>query len=77
MTDNREWKPMSELTIAPGQTLYFDVREVTTYRWLPYKSDGRRQMKASGRWQVGNDYGWENCSTPIGEWTPNIPKEVP
>lgn len=69
----RAWKSMSELTIDPKTTVYIDVREVTTYRWKPYKPDGARQMRATGRWQrtVGEYGKWENCSQPAGEWSPN------
>lgn len=76
MTVDRIWKPMSDLSINPNETTYINVRTEWTYRWLPYKKDGRRQMKAQGRWQRATEYGYENCSQPAGEWTPNVPKDV-
>ena len=39
------------------------------YRYLPYKPEGKRQMKADGRWQRWNGYGWENSAAPEG-WMP-------
>lgn len=39
------------------------------YRFLPYKPEGKRQMKADGRWQRWNGYGWEN-SAPPESWMP-------
>ena len=34
------------------------------YRYLPYKPDGRRQMRADGRWQRWNGTRYENCEAP-------------
>ena len=77
----RIWKPSSERTIDRTKTVYIDVREITTYRWKPYKPDGQRQMKAQGRWQkatgIGDYTTWTNCAVPDGEWAPNEPKELP
>lgn len=46
---------------------FTDVRHVTV-RWEPYKPDGRRQMKAKGRWQEqvgsGDYWRWQNCDRP-------------
>ena len=46
---------------------FIDVRHVTV-RWEPYKPDGRRQMKAKGRWQeqvgCGDYWRWQNCDRP-------------
>lgn len=53
------------------ETVYVEVRHVELWRWLPYKADGRRQMKAPGRWQVSrSEYGgWTNATPPEGaEW---------
>lgn len=60
------WKPTSEAPTAPGT--YIDVlriTDVTTYRWLAYKPDGARQMRAKGRWQRATEYGWENAPLPL------------
>lgn len=67
-----EWRPTSEAPAKPGT--YINVRTVTTYRWLEYKPDGKRQMKAEGRWQRATEYGWENASLPEGEFVPNPAK---
>jgi hypothetical protein len=46
---------------------FVDVRHVRV-RWEPYKPDGRRQMKAKGRWQEqvysGDFWRWQNCERP-------------
>ena len=77
MNNERDWRPTSALAINPKITTYIDVRTITTYRWKTYKPDGQRQMKAQGRWQRATGSGdavkWENCSTPDGEWTLNVP----
>lgn len=68
-----EWSTDKPPEVA-GQ--YINVRTVTTFRWLPYKPDGARQMKKAGRWQqVRSEHGgWENADFPEGaEWTPNLP----
>jgi hypothetical protein len=69
-TDAKDWRPMSEAPELPGT--YINVRTTTTntYRWLAYKPDGARQMRAKGRWQRATEYGWENCSKPDGEFVP-------
>lgn len=67
-----DWQPTSEAPCKPGT--YINVRTVTTYRWLAYKKDGARQMRASGRWQRATEYGWENAPLPDGEFI-TIPKE--
>ena len=70
----RDWKPVSELPVNPRVTTIIDVREVTTYRWQPYKSDGARPTRAQGRWQraisSGDYVRWVNCPRPLGEWSP-------
>jgi hypothetical protein len=43
-------------------------------RYLPYKPDGQRQMKAKGRWQEHNGYGWENTQLDPVEWQPMTEK---
>lgn len=67
------WRPMSEAPEVPGT--YINVRSVTSYRWLAYKPDGARQMRAKGRWQRATEWGWQNCDKPDGEWIPIPPKE--
>lgn len=62
------WRPGP----PPADCGYVDVREVTTYRYLPYKPDGRRQMRAPGRWQRATEHGFENCAPPTGEWRPTL-----
>lgn len=61
----------------PRQSMWVDVRQVTTFRYLPYKPAGRKQMAKPGRWQRANDYGWENAARPEGEWKPNLPLPAP
>lgn len=39
-----------------------------TVRYLPYKPDGKRQMKADGRWQEHNGYGWQNINWEPTKW---------
>lgn len=34
------------------------------YRYKLYKPDGTRQMRALGRWQRWNGYGWSNSEAP-------------
>jgi len=63
----QEWQPGP----PPDNVGYVDVREVTTYRFMPYKPDGRRQMGKRGRWQSATQYGFENCDPPVGEWRTN------
>jgi hypothetical protein len=46
-----------------------------TVRYLPYKIDGKRQMKVNGRWQEFNGYGWTNCDEPNG-WRPLPPTTI-
>ena len=65
------WQPIETAPEVPGT--YINVRSVTSYRWLEYKKDGQRQMRARGRWQRATEWGWENCSKPDGEWMPNPP----
>lgn len=75
MTDT--WRPMSALPpLGKSRAITIDVRTTQTYRWLPYKPDGRKQMKADGRWQEATEYGWKNCSAPAGEWKLNLPIET-
>lgn len=77
MTPEPIWQPTATLTINPKATTYINVRSVTTYRWKPYKPDGQRQMRAQGRWQRAKEPdGWENCAAPVGEWAPNVAREV-
>lgn len=45
------------------------------YRYLPYKPDGRRQMKADGRWQRWNGFGWDNSPAPDA-WRPALSSTV-
>jgi len=53
----------------PEKTEWFSVRVIELWRWLPYKPDGARQMKAKGRWQKHNEHGFENADWPEGaEW---------
>ena len=42
-------------------------------RWLPYKPSSQ-QFKAGikGRWQVANDYGWENADFTPTEYLHNL-----
>jgi len=48
---------------------YISVRVVETYRWLAYKPDGARQMRAKGRWQKFEGFGFSNAAIPHGaEW---------
>ena len=48
---------------------YISVRAIETYRWLPYKPDGARQMLRKGRWQKFDGYGFTNAEPPEGaEW---------
>jgi hypothetical protein len=42
-------------------------------RYLPYKPDGQRQMKAEGRWQEWNGYGWSNIDWVPTQWMPAPP----
>lgn len=61
---------------VPGSQAPTDGRHIlgsVSYRYLHYKPDGRRQMKAEGRWQRATEYGWENCGGPPEWWMPNIP----
>ncbi len=39
-------------------------------RYLPYKPDGKRQMKADGRWQEWNGHGWSNIDWDPDVWQP-------
>lgn len=64
-----QWRPIETGSDEP-EYRYIDVRHVTGYRWVPYKPDGRRQMKKPGRWQRATEYGWENDELPEGEWRP-------
>src|SRR5689334_22073781 len=50
-----EWQPI-ETAPRDGTPVLGGV----TYRYLPYKPEGKRQMKSDGRWQRATDYGWEN-----------------
>ena len=68
-TPQQDWRPTSEASPRPGY--YIDVRTVESYRWLAYKKDGARQMKAAGRWQRATEYGWENAPLPDGEFVVN------
>ena len=65
-----QWKPTSEAPTVPGT--YIKVRETTigTFRWLEYRSDGKRQMGVRGRWQRATEFGWRNETLPLGEFTP-------
>jgi hypothetical protein len=47
------------------------IASYRSVRYLPYKPDGKRQMRAEGRWQESNGYGgWENCKEDPAEWRP-------
>lgn len=62
------WADLATIPERPG---HYDVRSVTTYRWLPYKvpQGGRK-----GRWQEATEYGWTNAKPPRrGDWKPNVP----
>lgn len=67
-----EW---NDISTAPKSGQIINVRSVTSYKWTPYKPDGRRQMGVAGRWQRAGSYaGWDNANLPEnGEWTPNRP----
>lgn len=58
---------------------FTDVRHVTV-RWEPYKPDGRRQMKALGRWQEqvgwGDYWTWQNCNRPAFAYDPQDPASL-
>jgi hypothetical protein len=41
------------------------------YRYLPYKKDGARQMRAPGRWQRKTEFGWQNSAAPEA-WQPAL-----
>ena len=58
----------NNLQVTPAITHGYAL-ELRPVRWLPYKPDGRRQMKQRGRWQEMNEYGgWGNCKTPNEIW---------
>lgn len=68
-----DWRPIDELEEPTGTgAVYIQVRSVTTWRWLPYKPDGQRQMKRRGRWQRAASYmGFENAVLPEeADWQP-------
>lgn len=44
-----------------------------TVRYLPYKPDGKRQMRADGRWQEWNGHGWTNCTDDPESFMPAPP----
>lgn len=73
-TAGDEWRSTNEAVGKPGT--YIDVRTVTSYRWLAYKPDGARQMKAAGRWQRATEHGWENATLPTGEFIPTARTET-
>lgn len=62
-----------DVATAPKDGRPFNVTWSTTwtYKWSPYKPDGRRQMGKLGRWQRAGEYGgWENAELPdTGEWS--------
>lgn len=59
------WKPIAELgEPAPGTDPIRTIRVTETWRWLPYKPAGQRQMKRRGRWQKWTGYGFENAELP-------------
>lgn len=60
-----KWLPIA--TAPKDGTVVVSHRSV---RYLPYKPDGKRQMKTEGRWQEHNGYGWENCKEPPTGWMP-------
>lgn len=51
-----------------GKRWHGEDHRVVSVRWEPYKPDGRRQMKAKGRWQEqvgsGDYWRWNNCDRP-------------
>jgi hypothetical protein len=68
------WRDISSAPKGGDRPVYINVRSISTYRWLPYKPDGRRQMGKVGRWQVaaGEYGGWDNADLPQGgEWIPH------
>ena len=72
---DKVWTPLSDLPVPGNEQVYVNVRtvNVSTYRWLPYRK-GSQQVRqgVTGRWQIANDYGWDNATLPVnGEWTPN------
>ncbi len=68
-----QWR---DISTAPEDGSYINVRSVTTYRYLLYKPDGRRQMGTRGRWQSATEHGWANAALPaLADWKPNAPIE--
>lgn len=58
---------------TPERMEMFYVRAIEVYRWLPYKPDGARQMRRSGRWQKHQGYGFENHDWPDGAQWRRVP----
>ena len=58
------WRPIAE---APRDGT--PIVGAETYRYQPYKPDGRRQMRSAGRWQRATEYGWHNDNPPAA-WMP-------
>lgn len=63
--EQNDWRPIET---APKDGT--PIAAQRTVRYLPYKPEGKRQMKADGRWQEHNGYGWENCREDPEMWQP-------
>lgn len=62
----------------PDRLAMYYVRMIEVFRWLPYRPDGARQMRRSGRWQKHQGYGFENHEWPDGvQWRPVPPPTEP
>jgi len=66
-----DWRPVSELPNGPAIRVVIrtPTNAGTTWRYLPYKPDARRQGYPHGRWQMATEYGFRNELLPKdGEW---------